>query len=357
MIPFPSIDNLLNKTNFQQMHKTIFTFIIAIGLLSGQNAGAQRKEAGISKFWGETKDWCESHGVANHLDAGISLSTMGLGLEVKTPVTKWVDLRLGVDWLPRFNVNMDFNLSTFEDGVPTGNFAHVQDLVYQMTGIEMDENVGMKGKASMTNFKFLVDVYPIQDNRHWKVTAGFYAGTARIAKAVNDYDETPTLVGLNIYNRAYDYFTNLESIYDVPLGGGTYMNPETVEKLQEKFRNYGLMGIHIGDFKDGSPYLMDPSPDGTISAKAIVNHFKPYLGIGYSTDLDKAKKWHLGVDLGALFWGGSPKVINHDYNTGTNINFTKDLVNVRGKVGDYLDIVKALPVYPVLAVRVSYSIF
>lgn len=314
------------------------------------------KKTGFSGWLDNTWSWCKQNNVADHLDAGISLSTMGIGLEVKTPVTKWVDLRLGVDWMPRFNVNMDFDLATFSDGLPTGNFSHVQDMVYKMTGIEMDESVMMNGHASMVNFKFIVDVYPIPNNRHWRVSAGFYAGTSQIAKAINDYDEKPTLVGLNIYNRAYEYFTHLESIYDVPLGGGTYMNPETVVKLQERFNTYGHMGIHIGNFKDGTPYLMEPAPDGTISARAVVNHFKPYLGIGYSTDLDAMGKWHLGVDLGALFWG-APKVLNYDYSTGREINFVKDLTDIRGKVKDYINIVKALPVYPVLSVRVSYSFF
>ena len=134
------------------------------------------------------------------------------------------------------------------------------------------------------------------------------------------------------------------------------MDPDLVEELQEKFRQYGRMGIHIGDFKDGTPYIMEPSPDGMVSAKAYVNHFKPYLGAGYNTDIDRDGRWHFGVDLGVLFWGGAPDVINHDYTTGKDINFTKDLINVRGKVGSYVRAIKSFPVFPVLAVRFSYTI-
>ena len=49
----------------------------------------------------------------------------------------------------------------------------------------------------------------------------------------------PTLVALNLYNRAYDYFTTIEDIYDVPIGGGNYLDPDKVLELQEKFREYG----------------------------------------------------------------------------------------------------------------------
>ena len=342
--------------------------LIASTLLSTLKVGAEEKRTvvtdpglraamyGVESSWENFKYWCMDNHVLDGLDLGISLSSMGLGLEIKTPMTQWVDLRAGVDWIPRFNVPLTFNLNTYSDGMPTGNFKDVADMLYDLTGIEMDEVVHMKGSGSMLNFKFMVDFYPSPYNRHWHITAGFYAGTSMIAKAYNTIEEKPTLVGLNIYNRAYQYFTHLNSIFDVPLGGGNYMDPQLVQKLQNKFRQYGRMGIHIGDFTDGTPYIMEPAPDGTISAHAFVNHFKPYLGFGYTTDLDSDKRWHLGIDIGAVFWGGTPKVINHDYTTGKDINFTKDLMNLKGRVADYVKICEAFPVYPLVALRISYSI-
>ena len=302
-------------------------------------------------------EWCKEHKVFNRLSAGIEIGTMGVGLELRAPVTKWVDVRAGVAWLPKFSVPMSFNLNTYSGGMPTGNFNHVASMLYDLTGLEIDETVKMKGTGSMLNFKFIVDVYPIPNNRHWRLSAGFYAGTSQIARAINTKEEKPTLVALNIYNRAYSYFTNPDlSIFDVPLGGGAYMDPDLVERLQSKFESYGRMGVHIGDFKDGTPYIMEPAPDGTVSAKAFVNHFKPYLGAGYSTGLDAKNRWELGIDLGVLFWGGAPEVINYDYTNNREINFTKDLKNIRGKVGDYMKAIKSFPVYPVLAIRISYSI-
>lgn len=309
----------------------------------------------FSKKFSTVKEWCDDHDVANHLDVGFSVSSMGLGLEVKTSATKWVDVRAGVDWVPQFKANMTFSLNTFADGLPTGNFHNVAQMVYDHTGIEMDDRIHMYGYGSMVNFKLLADIFPVPSNRHWHITAGFYAGTSRIGKAYNAYFEKTTLVGLNIYNRAYEYFNNVTDIYDVPLGGGTYMDPQLVERLQEKFRKYGRLGIHIGDFKDGTPYIMEPSPDGSVSAKAFVNHVKPYLGAGYATYLDESGKWHLGVDLGFVVWG-TPDVINHDYYNDRDINFTKDLVNIRGKVGSYVRTMKSFPVYPVLAINISYTI-
>lgn len=299
--------------------------------------------------------WCKEKQVANNLDVAFTLGTGGLGLEVATPVTRWARLRAGVEWMPSFNVPMNFNLTTFStDGLPSDNFSDVQALVKRFTGLEMDDKVKMIGKPTMLDFKLLVDVFPFQNNKHWHFTTGFYIGGHSVAKARNDKSEMPTLVGLNIYNRLYTYFNGLteEDIFDVYIGGGNYLDPAQVVELQERFRRYGEIGIHIGDFKNGTPYYMKPDSDGSVSAKAFVNRFKPYLGFGYSGALDAAKRWNVGVEAGAIFWGGVPDVIAHD-----GVNMTKDLKNVRGKVGDYLKLIKALPVYPSVNFKISYTFF
>ena len=341
------------KKSLASFHR--YVILLMIGFRGVFMLSANEKADSLN-LWQTVRSWCVSNNVADHLSAGISLGTMGLGVEIMTPLTGWVDLRAGVDWLPSVKVPMYFSLSTYSDGMPTGNFNKVADLLNEMTGIRIDDRVKMNGKAAMINFKLLFDVYPFRQNRHWKITAGFFAGTSKLATAINDTGEKPTLVGINIYNRGYEYFTGSDGIIDVPLGGGVYLNPDIVDRIQEKFQKYGRMGIRIGDFKDGTPYFMEPAPDGTVSAKAFVNHVKPYLGLGYATSFDKEGKWNFGFDIGALFWGGAPRVINHDYYSDSNIDFTRDLVNIRGKVGSYMKIVHALPVYPVISLRFSYNI-
>lgn len=298
------------------------------------------------------KDWCLANHVADNLDAAFTLGTGGIGLEIATPVTKWTKVRAGVEWVPPFHLPLGFDISSFNDGNVSNDISHIQEMVYDLTGLHMDNEVKMIAKPNILNFKLLVDVFPFQNNRHWHFTAGFYVGSEIIGRAINKKDQMTTLVALNIYNRAYDYFTTLEDIFDVPIGGGNYLDPDQVEELQKKFEEYGRIGIHIGDFKDGKPYLMEPSKDGYVRAKAKTNPFKPYIGFGYSGALDKEKKWNVGVEAGALFWGGAPQVILHD-----GINMNKDLINVRGKVGDYLDFMKALPVYPMVNFKISYTFF
>lgn len=299
--------------------------------------------------------WCKDKHVADNLDLAFTLGTDGLGLEVATPVTRWARLRAGVSWVPSFNVPMNFDITTFgADGLPSDNFSEVQEMVYKLTGLEMDNKVEMISKPDILDFKLLVDVFPFQNNRHWHFTAGFYLGGNVVAKTRNARGEMPTLVGLNIYNRVYDYFNALteDDVYDVYIGAGTYLSPAEVRDMQERLRRYGSIGIHVGDFKNGEPYYMEPDSDGSVSAKAFVNRFKPYIGFGYSGSLDPEKRWNVGVEAGAIFWGGAPDIIAHD-----GVNMTKDLENVRGKVGDYLKLVKALPVYPSVNFKISYTFF
>lgn len=322
--------------------KRLLSIILLLGMV------ALSADAQLSKL-------CKDKHVADNLDLAFTLGTGGLGLEVATPVTKWARLRAGVEWFPSFSVPMNFDLTTFgTDGLPSDNFSQVQELVYKLTGLEMDNKVKMISKPDILDFKLLVDVFPFQNNRHWHFTAGFYIGGDVVAKTRNDRGEMPTLVGLNIYNRVYDYITNLgpDEVYDVYLGGGNYLDPDYVRDIQERLRHYGGLGIHVGDYKNGEPYYMEPDTDGSVSAKAFVNKFKPYLGFGYSGSLDAAKRWNVGVEAGAMFWGGAPDIIAHD-----GVNMTKDLKNVRGKVGDYLKLVKALPVYPVIDFKISYTFF
>ena len=297
-------------------------------------------------------DWCKKYHLFDNLNVSATLGTTGVGLEVSAPVTKWASLRTGFTWLPSLKMPLRFDINTFSDGKPSNNFYHVRDLVYNLTGIKISNTVKMKGIPHLLEYKLLVDVYPFQQNRHWHFTAGFFLGSDCFARAYNNKDAMPSLVGLNIYNRAYEYFTHVTDIYDVPLGGGNYLDPDLVVKLRDKFTQYGRMGVHVGDYKDGTPYIMEPASDGSVSADAYVHRFKPYLGFGYAGNLDKTGKWTIGFEAGAMFWGGVPDLINQE-----GVNMTKDLVDVPGKVGRYISFMKCLPVYPVVELKISYSFF
>ncbi|MDE5881239.1 MAG: hypothetical protein K2H60_05870 [Muribaculaceae bacterium] len=307
------------------------------------------------------------HDVFNSIEVAANIGTTGLGLEVASPMTKWTKLRVGFDWMPHFTVPMNFPLSSYVDGKINEKFDRIQNMMYSMSGMKIDQEIQMESKPDMTTFRLLVDVYPFKNNRHWHFTTGFFVGGKAVGKSINKMTEMPSLLALNMYNRLYDEVTSddffdkaafdpnfLADITGIEALKGTNIDQRVIKELQAKMLSFGRLGVHIGDYgydEDGNPipYMMQPDEDGTVSAKALVNKFRPYLGFGYGGALSADGKWQASFDAGVQFWGGVPKVTTHD---GTVLN---DLINLRGKVGSYMDLMKAIPVYPTIDFRISYT--
>lgn len=297
------------------------------------------------------------YGILNKLETGITVGTTGIGIELGSPVTEWAKVRIGASFMPEIRVPLHFGITTYTDGtsVNAGNFPKIQELMKSLSGYEMDDRIDIDGIPKMYNFKFLVDIYPFKENRHWHATVGFYAGPRRIAKAINTMEEMPSLLAIGMYNRLYDATQApdfIDKVIDTPIYNDVYLDPELAMMLQEKIAEYGRIGVHIGDFKDGKPYYMEPGKDGTVRANAYVNSIRWYTGLGYNTTVSKDKRWNIAVDLGVMYWGGAPKVITHE-----GIDMTNELVNIRGKVGEYMDLMRAMKVFPTLEFKLSYTFF
>jgi hypothetical protein len=154
-----------------------------------------------------------------------------------------------------------------------------------------------------------------------------------------------------MYNNIYDKVYEIENNDECELNG-VFMGLELPPAVNEKILNSGRMGMHVGDFPDGTPYMMEPDQDNMVKAEMKVNSFKPYLGAGYNGLIDKNNdRLKFTADCGILFWGGSPKVYTHD---GTEI--MDGLQNVIGQVGKYTDIARKFKVFPVLNLSVSYRL-
>ncbi len=305
----------------------------------------------------------------NHLDLGVTLGTTGIGIDAAMPVCDIVKLRTGFEVMPRFNHDMHFDVQSFDDkGIVTdASFKQMSDLLYGMTGFKVDETVIMQGKPTMWNFKLLVDIYPLKNNKHWRVTAGFHWGPSKIAEAVNAIEDSPSLFAVGMYNHLYDvaykdWVLDIPTpIIDTETTGAVYLDPV----MEQKLLDFGRMGIPVGkyarDYTDakgvthqkGDPYYMEPDENSMVRAKARANSFKPYLGVGYEGRLIKGNdSYHVGFDAGLMFWGGTPSIITHE-----GVNLSKDVEDIHGKVGSYVDLVKGFKVFPVLNLRITRRIF
>lgn len=347
--------------------KRFVLILVAACILIPQAAVAQRYDEAYPSRMKRLVEDMKTHDVFNSIELAANIGTTGLGLEVASPMTKWTKLRIGFDWMPQFTVPMNFAMSSYVDGKINDKFDKIQEMMYRMSGMTIDQEVEMESKPSMTTFRLLVDVYPFKNNRHWHFTAGFFVGGSTVGKSLNKITEMPSLLALNMYDRLYNEVTSedfydkatrdpnyLASITGISALEGSYLDPRVADEMQAKFESMGRLGVHVGDFgydESGKPipYMMMPDKDGTVSAKATVNKFRPYLGFGYGGALSADGKWEVSFDAGVQFWGGAPKVKTHD---GTVLN---DLINLRGKVGTYMDLMKSIPVYPTIDFRISYK--
>lgn len=329
------------------MKKILFSFALAVVTLTSQ-----------------------AQNMFNHLDLGVTLGTTGIGLDAAMPVSDYVKLRTGFEVMPRFNYDMNFGVESF-DGTGTSidqsTFNRMAEVLYGLTGFKVDQNITMKGKPTMWNFKFLVDVYPFKNNKHWHVTAGFHWGPSKIAEAVNAQEDSPSLFAVGMYNHIYDV-AYADWVLDIPTPiietettGAVYMDPS----MEKTILSMGRMGIPIGKYshdmtdaqgnvhKQGETYYMLPNENSMVTVEARTNSFKPYLGVGYEGRLIKGNdNYKIGFDAGLMFWGGTPSIITHD-----GMDLANDVEDINGKVGDYVKLIKGVKAFPVLNLRITRTIF
>jgi hypothetical protein len=334
--------------------------------------------------------------IFNKLDLAITAGTTGIGLELSSPIGNSVQVRAGYDFMPRFQKTMTFQVQMADNDYSrelyetdrdaynaymSDRFDRITGKLKELTGLEIDNSIDMIGKPTMNHFKLLVDVFPFK-NKHWHFTGGFYySASSTIAEALNSAHDATAPVGVGIYNnligQLHDYGNeenqygdhNIE--YDAEMdqyllyvdgSGFWFSNTEGLSKtmysLCSAAYNDEKMGVNMGWKVDENgnkvAYTLFPDKDNTLSAKMKTNRFKPYLGFGYNGSLTKNPEDGLtiGFDCGVLFWGGKPQVITHD---GTDLS--REVIDLRGQVKDYVNISNKFAVYPVLSLRIAKTLF
>ena len=237
----------------------------------------------VTQYWKE-------HNIFQHLDISLTAGTTGIGIDVASPVGKYVQLRAGYEFMPRFTKRMAFDLTI--NGQPAraydkdGNrqettFDRMKDFLYEFTGYDVDDHADMIGKPTINNFKFLVDVFPFRQNKHWHFTAGFYWGPSRFAYAENAIESMQTLSAVGMYNQMYNKAVNGE-----PLIKYEGVSLDVPEELYQKIKDLGRLGFAVGYFKhdivddagniihkSGERYIVEPDNRGMVTVTAKSNSF------------------------------------------------------------------------------------
>ncbi len=368
---------------------------------------------------GEKQSLCSfmnERNILSHMDVGVNVGTTGLGIDVAVPVGNYVRLRAGYNYMPRISLNANFTVETSKGGIGnlidkidrieekfeeygidmnSESFAEYKALFDKFSKVERKDYVTMALKPNLHQFKFMVDVLPFRNNKHWSFTAGFFVGPSTVGYAENLEKEALMLEGVNAYNDIYRNYPE----YGI---NGSYLHCVGKEK-DDPFYKHGLAGFCLGRFADGDMALMVPGEDASAKAEMVVNKVRPYVGFGYNTSLSEDKRWRLNVDAGVMFLCGSPSVyvdnvykfddgdicFDEDgrYLSGMgfdidgnyygeivrwfeedleykyvgqrldHVDVVHDLHDTPGKVGRTINTISKFKVYPNISVGVSYRLF
>ena len=111
----------------------------------------------------QAQDKVEEFGIFDHLSAGLTLGTTGIGIDLSAPVTEYLQVRAGYN---------------FCSGIK-----YKEDIDYRAKG-QPTKKTEVEGKLHLGTAKLLLDVFPFR-NTPFHFTTGFYIGTDEIIKAEN----------------------------------------------------------------------------------------------------------------------------------------------------------------------------
>ena len=362
--------------------------VLAILFTCTLNFNAQVKE-NISELLSENLE-------LKDLEAGVSIGTTGIGADVTATLGEYARIRTGFTYMPRFRMTSNFSVDMNGRKIDEDKLRRMKDMMSGFTGMEMQDNIDIIMKPTWSNFKFLIDFMPLRDKR-WNVTVGFYAGPSQIANAINSADGTATLVAVNTYNTLYNRACMGESMFSYEDNQHIIHNADFPSSFAEKIVEMRMMGMPLGHFYDGDRAMMVPDANYQARATMHVNKFRPYLGAGFKTNLSKDGAFRMTVDAGVMFWGGHPSIyVNNVYKTADvydpdsgvydmvtwdekkfqeqletgdinidecwikeqpqRIDLTRDVYNIKGKVGDMVKTAKVFRCYPMLSVTFNWRL-
>ena len=157
------------------------------------------------------------YGYFNSLGLGLSVSTVGVGLEVSTPIGNYLALRGGVSFMPKFTVTDEVNADL--KGVPQG--------------YPQSAEVELEGSTKRTTGELLLNLYPFRSNGFF-VAAGASFGGDKFVQITGHSNE-----------------------------------------LQQLIAAGGSAGLQIGDVS------IPVDQNGNVSGGLKVSAVRPYVGLGY----------------------------------------------------------------------------
>ena len=203
------------------MKKTVFTILAALALLMPGTAAAQD--------------------LFNHLAVNAHVATTGVGVELSTPITKFITMRAGVTCMPGFSFNAEV------------------DGQYYVNGESNDFTVDLDANLKRTQGSVVFNVYPLAKAKvcsSFFLAAGLYFGGDKLVKINGHSDE-----------------------------------------IAEKINQFnGNPYIELGDYK------LPVDENGNVKGGLKVQKVRPYLGLGFGRYVPN-KRISVTGELGVQFHG------------------------------------------------------
>lgn len=282
--------------------------------------------------------------IFNHMAVGVELGTTGIGVEVAAPVTNYVQVRAGVSIMPTIkakDISIDISAKdadwnnvkkTVTDLQAADVYSYISaedkklvDGFTQYLGSSLPHDVLINGEVGMTNFKFLVDVYPFKGSFH--LTAGVYTSKSQFAEVYT--------------TNCQDQFNAL-TYFNQNLAGKTIKATTPLGEVPYTFGK--KIGVEMGD------YLLEPNGN-EVRGFVKVGGVKPYVGLGFGRAVPQKHRLAFNFDLGAMLWG-SPKI----YVAQKNGEVQLDESGIDGD-GGIIKTVSKINVFPCMTFRLTGRIF
>ena len=243
----------------------------------------------------------------NHIDVAGTIGTSGLGFDIAFPMSEWAQLRIGGAWMPYLHFDPSFGIEVAENlpkDIQGSKFNKIADEMQSILGTRPELNVKMEGDASMSNFKCLVDIFPIKKNRNFHVTVGFYYGnTDFITAAVSPYSmRNMTAIGAlnSLYKKALSDKT--ASVIDAEGMGITIPGGVSFENTNKRLREWGETGKTVKNRDDLYGKEVENKLHSENAFSVAIGHYshnivaKEDIYYDYSAELDNPYNEQIGTD-------------------------------------------------------------
>lgn len=125
--------------------------------------------AGTVTSHAQTEKKSSIFGVANRIGIGVGAGTEGVGIDIATPLSRYVQARVGLNIMPNIGINTTATVSA-ENG-------------------EYEGDIDVRGEIGRTTMDLKFDVYPFPNSSSFFVTAGLSFGGSKIVKVTGHSEE------------------------------------------------------------------------------------------------------------------------------------------------------------------------